>query len=282
MSCSTRPVLGASRILACCFAVLGFTGCGNSTNVNVAGPSITRCGVSISGSSSPAPAAGGSGTLTVTTARECAWSARSESSWIALSTTEGQGPASLGYSILPNPDGTLRRGSVTVADQRVEIAQEPAPCRYDVSPVSFDLGAGSGAIELNLVAPGGCSWTIQPSDSWLSPEPSSGTGATTVRLVVAPNSGGRTRWQREHRRHDGGCAAGRDFHDSTPATSATPTTPATPATTSSAARLYLSNRAGAAGHAGIRRNVYVEDDRAARVCMDGCQQCALDRGVGGC
>ena len=86
----------------------------------------------------------------------------------------------------------------------------------------------------------------------------------------------RTRWQREHRRRDGGCAAGRDFHDSTPAT------PATPATTSSAARLYLSNRAGAAGHAGIRRNVYVEDDHAARVCMDGCQQCALDRSVGGC
>ena len=189
MSCSTRPVLGASRILACCFAVLGVTGCGNSANVNVAGPSITRCGVSISGSSSPAPAAGGSGTLTVTTARECAWSARSESSWIALSTTEGQGPGSLGYSILPNPDGTLRRGSVTVADQRAEIAQEPAPCRYDVSPVSFDLGAGSGAIELHLVAPGGCSWTIQPSDSWLSPQPSSGTGATTIRLVVPPNPG---------------------------------------------------------------------------------------------
>ena len=165
------------------------TGCGSSTNVNVAGPSITRCGVSITGSSSPAPAAGGTGTLTVSTARECAWSARSESSWISLSSTEGQGPASLGYSILPNPNGTLRRGNVAVEDQRVEISQEPAPCRYDVSPLSVDLGASSGAIELNLVAPGGCGWTTRPSDTWLSPEPSSGAGATTVRLVVAPNPG---------------------------------------------------------------------------------------------
>src|SRR6187549_3316328 len=123
MLCSTRPALSAGPILAACLAVLTVTACGNSTNVNVAGPSIAKCGVSISGSSSPAPATGGSGTLTVTTARECAWSARSEASWIALSSTDGQGPASLGYSILPNPNSTLRRGAVAVADQRVEIAQ---------------------------------------------------------------------------------------------------------------------------------------------------------------
>ena len=190
MVCSTRPALIVSPILATGLAVLAaVTGCGNSTKVNVAGPSISKCGVSISGNSSPAPAAGGTGTLTVSTARECAWSARSESSWIALSSTEGQGPASLGYAILPNPNGTLRRGTVAVEDQRLEIAQEPAPCRYDVSPLSVDLGAGSGAIELNLVAPGGCGWTTRPSDTWLSAEPSSGAGATTVRLVVALNPG---------------------------------------------------------------------------------------------
>ena len=189
MLCSTRPALGPQAIMALYFAVLGMTGCGNSTDVNVSGPSFTRCGVSITGSSSPAPAAGGTGTLTVSTSRECAWSAQSESSWISLSSAEGQGPASLTYSILPNPNGTLRRGSVAVADQRVEIAQEPAPCRYDVSPVSVALEASSTAVELTLVAPGGCAWTIQPSATWLSPEPSSGAGATTVRLVVAPNLG---------------------------------------------------------------------------------------------
>ena len=188
MLCS-NPALSASPLLAGCIAVLTVAGCGNSTNVNVAGPSITRCGVSITGSSSSAPAAGGTGTLTVSTARECTWSARAEASWISLSSTEGQGPSSLGYSILPNPNGTLRRGNVAVEDQRVEIAQEPAPCRYDVSPVSLDVGASSGAIELNLVAPGGCGWTTRPSDSWLSPEPSFGAGAATVRLVVAPNPG---------------------------------------------------------------------------------------------
>jgi all-beta uncharacterized protein/BACON domain-containing protein len=187
---STRPALIVSAILASGFAVLAaVSGCGNSANVTVAGPSTTRCGVSIAGSSSPAPAAGGTGTVIVSIARECAWSARSESSWIALSSTEGQGPASLGYSILPNPNGTLRRGTVAVEDQRVEISQEPAPCGYDVSPSSVDLGANGDTSELNLVTPGGCGWTTRPSDTWLTLEPSSGAGATTVRLVVAPNPG---------------------------------------------------------------------------------------------
>ena len=60
MLCRTRPVLGASPILAGCLAVLALTGCGNSTNVSVAGPSITRCGVSIPAVVRLAPAAGGS------------------------------------------------------------------------------------------------------------------------------------------------------------------------------------------------------------------------------
>jgi hypothetical protein len=190
MVCPTRPARFVSPLLATGLAVLAaVTGCGNSTSTNVAGPSISKCGVSITGGSSPAPAAGGSGTLTVSTARECAWSARSESPWITLSSSEGQGTASLGYSILPNPNGTLRRGTVAVEDQRVEIAQEPAPCGYDVSPLSVDVAAGGGVVELSLAAPGGCGWTIRPSDTWLSTEPSSGAGATAVRLVVAANPG---------------------------------------------------------------------------------------------
>ena len=258
-----------------CLAVLAVTGCGNSTNVNVSGPSITRCGVSITGSSSPAPAAGGTGTLTVSTARECAWSARSESSWIALSSTEGQGPASLGYSILPNPNGTLRRGTVAVEDQRVEIAQEPAPCRYDVSPVSVDVGASSGAVELNLVAPGGCGWTIRPSDTWLSPEPSSGAGATTVRLVVAPNPGpartgnvsigdttvavrqaGNSTAPSHHHHHHHHLLLRRP-----------------PGCT------YQSSRSGI--DARVRGDVGVDHDGAARVCMDGYQRRVMDHGDGG-
>lgn len=186
----TRAVVVSSILTGCLGALGTLSGCGNSAAVNVASPSsITRCGVSVTGSSSPAPAAGGSGTLTVNAARECAWTARSEAPWISLSSTVGQGPGAVSYSILPNPNGTLRRGAVAVEDQRVEIAQEPAPCRYEVSPSSVELGASGAAAELNIGAPGGCAWTVQSFDAWLSPEPTGGTGPASLRLVASPNPG---------------------------------------------------------------------------------------------
>src|SRR5688572_25719149 len=184
----SRAALLTPILAGCIAAVVMVTACGNSASVNVAGPSIDRCGVSVSGSGAPAPAGGGSGALTVTTERECAWSARSESSWISLGRAEGQGPATLTYSILPNPNGTLRRGNVAVGDQRVELSQEPAACRYEVSPSSAELGATGGTIDVNVMAPGGCAWTAQVGESWLSLQPLTGTGAGTVNVHVAPNS----------------------------------------------------------------------------------------------
>ena len=188
MKCSTTvPVVVIAAALA---ALATITACGNSANVStVAGPSIVRCGISVTGAGSSAPAAGGTGTLTVSAARECAWSARSESLWISLSSTQGQGPLTLTYSVLPNPDGTSRRGNVVIDDQRVEISQEPAPCRYAVSPSSAELAASGGTIDLDVATPGGCAWRTESSEAWLSPEPLTGAGAATVRINAAPNTG---------------------------------------------------------------------------------------------
>ena len=188
MNCSPRAPLA---LIAAGLAALGtITACSNSADVStVAGPSIVRCGVSVTGGGSTVPAAGGTGTLAVTAARECAWSARSESAWISLSSTQGQGPATLTYSILPNPDGTSRRGNVVVDDQRVELSQEPAPCRYAVSPPSAELASNGGTIDVSVAAPGGCAWTTESSEGWLTAERMTGAGAATVRIVVAPNPG---------------------------------------------------------------------------------------------
>ena len=188
MMTSSRAAL-VPIVTGCLAAIVMATACGNSASVNVAGPAITRCGVTVSGGGAPTPAAGGTGALTISAERECSWSAKSDSPWISLSGESGQGSATLTYSIPPNPNGTLRRGSVQVENQRLEISQEPAPCRFDLSPSTAELGATGGAIEVNLVAPGGCTWTMRASDGWLSPEPSTGAGAATVRLVVLPNAG---------------------------------------------------------------------------------------------
>src|SRR5687767_2546165 len=185
----TRAVWLTPTLAGGIAAAVTVAACGNAASVNVAGPSGERCGVSVGASGSPAPADGGSGTLTVATERECTWSARSESSWISLSTADGQGPATLTYSILPNPNGTLRRGNVTVGDQRVELSQEAAACRFEVSPSTAEFGATGGMIAVNVMVPGGCAWTAQVGESWLSLQPLTGTGAATVNVHVGPNSG---------------------------------------------------------------------------------------------
>jgi len=167
---------------------LGLNGCGGSSSTTTVAPSsIDRCGVSVSGGSSSIPAGGGSGTLTITVDRECAWTARSESPWISLASAQGQGPANVTFSVQPNPNASNRRGNVTIEQQRVEIAQEAAPCRFSVSPSSADAAGTGGTVAIGVSAPGGCSWTAQSTIPWLSVEPGSGQGAGTVQIAVAAN-----------------------------------------------------------------------------------------------
>jgi hypothetical protein len=181
-----------SRIILAVLACLCFfsAACGGtSTNTTVAGPTISRCGVTVSGVGAPVPFAGGTGTLTVSTERECAWSARAESSWISLTSAEGQGPATLTYSVQPNAAGTERRGAVAVGESRVEIVQQAAPCRYAVEPGTREVAAAGGTVEVVLAAPAGCPWTAQRSDSWIAVDPETGSGAATIRVVLSPNPG---------------------------------------------------------------------------------------------
>jgi hypothetical protein len=129
-------------------------GCGGSSTVNVVQPSTTKCEVSLANNVQTVPAAGGTGNLTVTTNRECSWSARAEAPWITLSTSEGQGSASLSYTVAGNSNGTPRQSAVVVGEQRVAVTQEAAPCRYEVSPSSLDVDPAGGEISVSLSSPG--------------------------------------------------------------------------------------------------------------------------------
>ena len=165
------------------------SGCGSSTETSVVAPS-PRCGVSITNNTSTVPAAGGNGSLIVNVERECAWSARAEASWITLGGTGGQGTATLSYTVAPNPIGTPRRGAIVVGEQRAEVAQEAAPCRFDVSPSSREVGAGGGEISFSVTVTDGCTWTARSDASWIaSPQPAGGQGNGTVRFMVAANEG---------------------------------------------------------------------------------------------
>ena len=170
------------------------TACGNSTDVNVISPSSSRCGVAASGNNAPVPAAGGSGTLTVTTERECNWSATAESAWISLSTSTGQGPGTITYSVAANPSSSSRRGAVVVEQQRLEIAQEAAPCRYDINPQAVAISSSGENATVTVTTSGeACGWSVRNTAAWVAPDRPEGTGGGIVRFAVAANEAAEAR-----------------------------------------------------------------------------------------
>src|SRR3954470_10314166 len=121
------------------YVISAVTGCGSSATTNVVGPSDTKCAVAATNNAAQIPAGGGSGTITINTERECSWSARPDAPWISLPDGSGQGSATVSYSVAANPAGTSRRGTIAVVDRKVEVVQEAAPCRYEVSPSTVDV-----------------------------------------------------------------------------------------------------------------------------------------------
>lgn len=179
----------AALALAC--ASLAFAACGSSTTTNVTGPTASKCQVAISNSASELPASGGTAKLTITSERECSWSAHTDASWIALSSTSGQGAATIDYSVQANPNGTSRRAPVVVSDQSIDVAQQAAPCTFSLAPTAVDVGSAQSDVSFSLTSTPGCPWSAQSTVDWIgNATPASGTGTASVRFTVTANAAG--------------------------------------------------------------------------------------------
>jgi hypothetical protein len=191
LSVRGRSVTHLAMVLLLLFGLLFAGSCGSSSSTSLLGPSAKKCGLTVKSTTPAIPAGGGTGNLTVETERECTWSARADAAWITLSGGDGQGPATLDYSVAPNARAATRRGSVLVADQRVDIVQEAAPCRYDVAPGRHQVGSDGGEVTVILTAVEGCPWTAATQAAWISDvAPARGEGQATIRFTVRANPGG--------------------------------------------------------------------------------------------
>ena len=104
-----------------------------STNTNT-GPTPLKCQPSVALSSPSIGAGGGTGTLTVTTHLECAWTVASAVAWISgLTPAAGQGNAHVSFSVTSNPEAAVRQGELVVNDQRFQVRQEAAACRFAIA-----------------------------------------------------------------------------------------------------------------------------------------------------
>jgi Domain of unknown function (DUF5666)/Putative binding domain, N-terminal/Viral BACON domain len=165
--------------------------CGSTSSNTVAGPSPAKCQLAATNSTPSFNSSGGSGTINVVAARECAWSAAVQVSWLTLAPpTDGQGEATLKYTVQANPSGVPRRGSVNVGGQFVEVGQEGAPCRFEVDRTRLQVAAEATTFQVNVQGPTGCSWTAASEAEWLViSQGAQGTGPGRATVSVSSNPG---------------------------------------------------------------------------------------------
>jgi hypothetical protein len=187
------------QALPAAVALLALLGgaCGNSTSTatSITGPSDARCQVSVENSTPSFGPAGGTGTAAVTVARECSWSVATQSAWVSVTSgASGQGDATVSYRVGENVEPVVRQGSLSVSGRQISIAQQAAPCRYDLSADTGDpLPADGGDLVIEVRTHATCEWTAASEVSWASVAPGSGRGPTAVRVDVLSNPGAERR-----------------------------------------------------------------------------------------
>lgn len=124
----------------------------------------------------------------VTTTPDCAWTAKSNVSWISVfSGVSGTGKDTVGFFVDRNPTQAARTGTLFIAGQAVAVTvnQAGAVCDYSLSPpsINFPVTGGPGTVEVTA----SCIWATN-SSPWITIPPNTqGTFDGKFSYTVAPN-----------------------------------------------------------------------------------------------
>ena len=153
------------------------------------------CRYEVGPASQTLSSSGGGGSINVATTSDCSWSAVSEASWIALSSSaSGSGNGTVSFTVGANP-GEARSGAIAIANQRPNITQAgvTAPtttCDISISPTSQNIPAGGGTASVAVSVAGTCQWTATSNASWITvTSGATGTASGAVTFSVASNTG---------------------------------------------------------------------------------------------
>jgi len=127
--------------------------------------------------------------INVTTGAGCAWSTRTDATWVTVETgTTGSGNGVVRL-VIPANGGNERSTTVTIAGQPFALHQEGS-CSYKIKPNNYHAGRRADDIDIDVTTDPGCSWTASSSVSWVTvAEGATGTGKGKVRLLVQANDG---------------------------------------------------------------------------------------------
>ena len=174
-------------------AIVPLLACGGSATTSVTSPSpaVTRCQPSFDATPRAFAASGGTSSIAVTVARECPWSASSAAGWVAITAgAQGQGDGSVTFNVAGNPEPIARQGTLTIGDGRLELTQQPLPCRFEVSRPLATIAPAGGALPVQVRTHGACDWSAASEVSWVTVAPSAGRGNGDVILTFSSSDGG--------------------------------------------------------------------------------------------
>jgi hypothetical protein len=107
-----------------------------------------------------------------------------------MTAANGQGDASIPYTVEANPMPAVRTATFSVGGQTVDVNQSAAACRYSWNVSSLSVGFGGGTLQATLQTLTGCSWTASSDAPWLRiTSGQSGTANGTVSLSADANTG---------------------------------------------------------------------------------------------
>ena len=170
----------------------GFVACTSTqTSTALTAPSSQKCQFQVTTTPSSYTESGGSGSLAIATTRDCGWSASTNAGWVSLASTNGQGDATVSYSVAANAVPVVRSAAISVEGQSVQLSQAAAPCRYTLSKTSDVIGSTGGQLAVGLTTLTGCAWNASSDSAWVAiASGPSGNASTIITLNVAPNPNG--------------------------------------------------------------------------------------------
>jgi predicted secreted protein len=133
---------------------------------------------------------GGSNSVSVTAPDGCAWTATTTDGWIEITSGDsGSGNGTVNYTVDPNPNPSLRGGTITIAGLLFTVIQDGTICTYGIDPLSEHFPDSGGSDSVSVTAAVGCDWTATTTDSWIHiTSGESGSGDGTVNYTVDANS----------------------------------------------------------------------------------------------
>ena len=147
------------------------------------------CTYAISSSLVQHSAATETGAVNVITPLGCVWNVVNTNTWITtIPATSGIGGGSLFYTVATNTAVLGRTGSVTIANQTLQVRQAGAPCVYAISPSFVAHGGGAELGSVSVTADILCAWTVVNTNTWITiTGGNGGAGSLNVNYSIAAN-----------------------------------------------------------------------------------------------